>query len=89
MADNERTGVVSYLAENPDASIALGGGLCKVRVPRAVGGYRIAYVFGGVHMPLFLVTVFAKNEKANLSKAEQAEVVALSKLIIDNYGKKK
>jgi hypothetical protein len=32
------------------------------------------------------VTVFAKSEKDNLSKAEQAELVALSKALIAHYG---
>ena len=37
-------------------------------------------------MPLFLVTVFAKNEKDNLSKSEQLVAVELSKLLIATYG---
>ena len=52
------------------------------------GGYRTIYVFGGAQMPVFLVTVFAKNEKDNLSKAEQSELVALSKALIAHYGER-
>lgn len=37
-------------------------------------------------MPIFLVTVFAKSEKDNLSKAEQAAAVELSKALIAHYG---
>jgi hypothetical protein len=37
-------------------------------------------------MPMFLVTVFAKNEKDNLTKAEQAAAVELSKTLIATYG---
>lgn len=37
-------------------------------------------------MPIFLVTVFAKNEKDNLTKAEQAAAVELSKKIVAMYG---
>jgi hypothetical protein len=90
MSDEERDGIVIFLAANPDAGLSLGGGLRKVRIPRAgggkSGGYRTLYVFGGRHMPLFLLTVFAKNEKDNLSKAEQAAAVALSKRLIASYG---
>jgi len=43
------------------------------------------YVFGGSTMPLFLVTVFAKYEKANLTKAEQAAAVALSNELLATY----
>lgn len=90
MSDDERIDLVNFLAANPEAGIALGGGLRKVRVPRTgegkSGGYRTIYVFGGRHMPLILVTVFAKNEKDNLSKTELAEAVKLSKALIANYG---
>lgn len=37
-------------------------------------------------MPLFLLTVFAKNEKANLSRKEQADLIKLCDLIAQTYG---
>jgi hypothetical protein len=90
MSDADRTALVDYIAANPEAGIALGGGLRKVRIPREgggkSGGYRTIYVFGGVHMPIFLVTVFAKNEKDNLTRAEQSAAVALSKELLATYG---
>jgi hypothetical protein len=93
MSDDERAGIVNYLAANPEAGVSLGGGLRKVRTPRAgggkSGGYRTIYVFGGVDIPLFLVTVFAKNEQDNLSKTEQAAAVELSKKLIATYGDRK
>lgn len=36
--------------------------------------------------PIFLVTVFAKNERANLSRSERTSAVALSKRILAAYG---
>lgn len=93
MSDEERMGIVTYLAANPEAGVPLGGGLRKVRVPRAgggkSGGYRTIHVFGGTHMPLFLLTVFAKNEQDNLSRAEQIDLVETSKRIIAAYGDRK
>ena len=90
MSEDERTALVDYVAANPEAGISLGGGLRKVRIPREgggkSGGYRTIYVFGGRHMPIYLVTVFAKNEKDNLSKAEQAAAVQLSKMLVASYG---
>ena len=92
MSDEERLGIVSFLAANPDAGVSLGGGLRKVRVAREgggkSGGYRTLYVFGGSSMPLFLMTVYAKNEKGNLTKAEQAAAIALSKELLATYGAK-
>jgi len=86
MSDAEREAAVVWIAENPEAGTALGGGLRKVRIPRTgggkSGGFRTLYVFGGRHMPIFLITVFAKNEKANLSPKEQADAVAMSKEIV-------
>lgn len=90
MSDDERTGVVDFIAGSPEAGISLGGGLRKVRIAREgggkSGGYRTIYVFGGIEMPIFLITVFAKNEKDNLRKAEQAELVAISKALVARYG---
>ena len=90
MADDERAALVDFVAAFPEAGVSLGGGLRKLRFARAgggkSGGYRTVYLWGGVEMPIFLVTVFAKNEKDNLSKAEQAELVAFSKDLIAHYG---
>jgi len=90
MTDDERMTLVDYIAANPETGVSLGGGLTKVRIPRAgsgkSGGYRTIYVFGGAHMPIFLVTVFAKNEKDNLTRAEQKSAVELSKALIAKYG---
>lgn len=92
MSDEERLDIVSSLAANPDVGVSLGGGLRKVRIAREgggkSGGYRTLYVFGGRSMPLFLLTVYAKNEKGNLTKAEQAAAVALSKELLATYGTK-
>lgn len=90
MSEEERTALVDFIAANPEAGVSLGGGLRKVRVAREgggkSGGYRTVYVFSGTHMPIFLVTVFAKNEKDNLSRTEQAELIALSKVLPARYG---
>lgn len=90
MSDDERMSLIGYIAANPEAGVSLGGGLRKIRVPREgggkSGGYRTIYVFGGRHMPIYLITVFAKNEKDNLTRAEQAAAVELSKTLIATYG---
>ncbi|QIG52771.1 type II toxin-antitoxin system RelE/ParE family toxin [Altererythrobacter sp. BO-6] len=90
MSDEERAALVDFVAANPEGGVSLGGGLRKMRFARPgagkSGGYRTVYVFGGTHMPIFLVSVFAKNEKDNLSKAEQAELIKLGKLLIAHYG---
>ncbi len=93
MSDDEREATIVWIAENPEAGTSLGGGLRKVRIPREGGGkrggFRTIYVFGGRHMPIFLVTVFAKNEKATLTTKEQAAAVELSKEIVNMWSDKK
>lgn len=90
MSDAERADIVDFLAANPMAGVSLGGGVRKVRVGRAgggkSGGYRTFFVFGGTEIPLFAVTVYAKNEKENLTTAELADVVQLGKSLIATYG---
>ena len=90
MTEAERFSLVNYVATNPNSGVSLGGGLRKIRIPREgggkSGGYRTHYVFGGIQMPIFLVTVFAKNEKDNLSASEQAAAIHLSKILTDTYG---
>jgi len=90
MSPEERAALVNYIAANPEAGVSLGGGLRKVRVAREgggkSGGYRTVYVFGGTHLPIFLVTVFAKNEKDNMNKTEQAAATALSKALLATDG---
>jgi hypothetical protein len=84
MTEAERFSLVNSIATNSNTGLSLGGGLRKVRIPREgggkSGGYRTLYGFGGTHMPIFLVTVFAKNEKDNLSAGEQAAAIHLSKI---------
>lgn len=90
MSDDERSALVVYVAANPESGVPLGGGLRKLRIAREgggkSGGCRILFVFGGVDAPLFLVGVFARNQKDNLSKTELAHVVQLSKTLLATYG---
>lgn len=87
----EREVIVEVLACEPEAGVALGGGLRKVRIARSgggkSGGYRVIFLYRRSDLPLFLLTVFAKSEKANLSPAELNTLVDLCDLIADSYGK--
>jgi putative transcriptional regulator len=50
-----------------------------------IGCYQTVYVYGGTHIPLFLLTIFAKNEKDNLTKAELTAAVELSKALVSKH----
>ena len=92
--DEERQAVVDMVATDPACGEVMKGcgGARKVRFALQgrgkSGGARIVYLFHNEGMPAFLLAVFAKNEKANLSKAEQNAMQRVCKAIVSNYGKK-
>ena len=49
------------------------------------GGVRVIYYFYNESIPLFLLNVFAKNEKANLTKAERNEMKGLLPRLVAGY----
>lgn len=77
LSARERDELIAYLAEHPAAGVVMEGtgGIRKLRWARSGrgkrGGVRVIYYFHDESMPLYLLTVFSKNEKANLSKAER------------------
>ena len=50
------------------------------------GGVRVIYFFHNETLPLFLLTVFGKSERANLSKAQRNELARLTSVLVENYG---
>jgi hypothetical protein len=91
MSEDEVSSVVSFLAANPMAGdeIVGTGGCRKVRVAGRgrgkSGGYRVITFFTGASLPVFLVTVFAKGEKANLTKRECNELRSITSEITAQY----
>ena len=87
LSSTEQTGVVEYLAANPRRGdlIKGTGGVRKLRWARGgrgkSGGVRVIYYFHSEAMPLYLLTVFGKNEKADLSRAERNELAALTRVL--------
>lgn len=73
-SEEERADIVSLVAFDPKCGDVMRetGGFRKVRVLRAgMGkskGARVVYIYRNDEFSIFLITVFAKNEKANLSK---------------------
>lgn len=93
MTDAERMALIALLAAEPDAGVSLGGGIRKLRFARdgggKSGGFRsVHYYQPDRGQPVFLLTVFAKNEKANLTPVEGAALVAIGERIAANYGGK-
>lgn len=67
----------TMVAANPECGDVIPGtgGFRKVRMARQgkgkSGGARVIYIFRNERFPVFLITVFAKNQKANLTAAER------------------
>jgi hypothetical protein len=78
--------VIEMLTRNPECGAVIPGtgGVRKVRIALEgrgkSGGARVIYYFQNDRWPLIVLTIFAKNEKANLSLAERN---ALAKLIAE------
>jgi hypothetical protein len=51
------------------------------------GGVRVIYYYHSESIPVFLLDVFAKNEKANMTKKEMNALADLVK-ILKRYGEK-
>ena len=83
LADVDRRAIIDHLAANPDAGdlIEGTGGVRKLRWGRdgrgKSGGVRVIYYFHSDAMSLYLLTMFAKNERANLSKGERNALAGL------------
>lgn len=88
LSDGERRDVLAYLAVHPCSGDLMEGtgGVRKLRWARGSrgksGGVRVIYYFHSGRIPLYLLTMFAKNERANLNKAERNELVELVGLLL-------
>lgn len=91
MTEKEREEIIGFLADNPAAGdeITHTGGCRKIRWAGKGkgkrGGYRVITFFSGETIPVFLLTVYAKNEKADLSADEARELGKLTKALVANY----
>lgn len=91
MSDAEREAVVNLIAANPEAGAVMPGcgGARKLRVAKPgrgkSGGYRVITYFGGDEIPVFLLTVFAKGEKDNLTQGERNLLAGLTKRLRESF----
>jgi hypothetical protein len=80
MGDDDIVELADHLASDPCAGVIMPGtgGARKFRFAGfgkgKSGGYRVVTYFAGYDLPVFLVTVFAKGDRDNLSQAMRNEV---------------
>ncbi|MFH1340352.1 MAG: type II toxin-antitoxin system RelE/ParE family toxin [Pseudomonadota bacterium] len=91
----ERGAIVDRLAADPACGVVIpgSGGIRKARFGFGArgksGGARIIYLFSGASLPVFILAVFAKNEKANLSAAERNALASMIADMIEDYRRQK
>jgi hypothetical protein len=94
LSDAERLAIVTWIASNPSAGDVIEGtgGARKVRFAGKgkgkSGGYRVITFYTGPDIPVFLLNVFAKNEKTDLTPKERRVLKAILTKLIDAYRSK-
>ncbi len=95
MDDDERALLVDYLAHNPMAGdlVQGTGGIRKVRWALdgrgKRGGARVIYFYHDADMPLFALTAYAKNERADLSQQDKNDFRQLTTMLVDAFKRRK
>ncbi len=95
MSDEERALLVDYLAYNPTAGdlIPGTGGVRKLRLGLEGrgkrGGALVVYFHHNAGMPLFALTAYAKNERADLSQQDRNDFRRLTTLLVETFKRRK
>jgi hypothetical protein len=90
---DERKAIVDFIAKNPAAGDEMRGtgGARKIRFAGRSkgksGGYRVITFYAGKDIPIFLLSIFSKGDKDNLSQAERNEFKQILGSLADTYRK--
>ena len=93
LSEAERRAIVDHFAANPDSGVPIpgSGGARKLRWARQGGGkrggVRIISVYSGPPVPVFLLALFAKGEKATMTKKELNHLKAELSTLLSEYRK--
>jgi len=91
LTEAERQDVLRYLSAHPKSGdlIEGSGGIRKLRWGRGgrgkSGGVRVIYYYHSELMPLYLITLFAKNEQGNLTKADRNGMAKLVDILVATW----
>lgn len=96
MTEEDIEDLVAYLSENPEAGdeIQGTGGCRKLRFSvrgnnkGKRGGVRTITFYSGDLMPVFLLTVFGKSQRINLSASEKNGLKKLTDAIVQEYARR-
>jgi len=91
LTEEEVDELIDFLAIHPQAGAIMPGtgGVRKLRWAREgkgkSGGTRVIYYFHNENLPLFLLTIYGKGQKDNLSQAERNQLAKLVKVLVETY----
>jgi hypothetical protein len=91
LLEPERAMLIAHLGANPEAGqlIPGTGGVRKIRWATRGrgkrGGARVIYYYHNSAVPLFLLDVYAKHEKADLSAADKRSLRRLLPILVSRY----
>jgi hypothetical protein len=91
LSETEAHAIVQKIAENPTLGdlIPGTGGARKWRVPFGGkgkrGGGRVVSYYAGEDIPVFLLDIFSKGEKINLTQSERNELRAILEGLAEDY----
>ena len=94
LSDIEQSELITYLSINPKAGVLIEntGGIRKLRWRKGSrgksAGVRVIYYYHSEIMPLYLLTVFGKNERASLSQHEKHILARATKQLIERWREK-
>lgn len=95
VSNQEVADIISYLAKNPRAGSAIAGtgGARKWRYAGRgkgkSGGYRVVTFYTGNDLPVFLIDIFAKGDKINLTKSERNELKDVLAKVAETYRRRR
>jgi mRNA-degrading endonuclease RelE of RelBE toxin-antitoxin system len=94
LTEAEQDAVIDLIAYDPTRGVLIPGtgGLRKLRVAAGGsgkrGGARVIYYFYNEDIPVLLMAIFAKNEKADLSEREKKTSVRYAEEFVAQWRKK-
>ena len=94
LSENEKDELIAYLSMHPTAGVLIKGtgGIRKLRWARSgrgkSGGVRVIYYFHSQEMPLYLLTLFGKNEKANITKEEKNILSTMVRKLVNYWSQR-